>query len=69
MTEKEKGGKKGAGGYAGKRSIYRLKDGHIERSRQQCPKCGPGTFLGVHKDRTSCGKCGYTEFKQAKAAA
>jgi small subunit ribosomal protein S27Ae len=28
-----------------------------------CPKCGPGVFLANHKDRESCGKCGYTEKK------
>ena len=27
-----------------------------------CPKCGPGIFLGKHKDRQTCGKCGYTVF-------
>jgi ubiquitin-small subunit ribosomal protein S27Ae len=27
-----------------------------------CPKCGPGIFLGKHKDRKSCGKCGYAIF-------
>jgi len=26
-----------------------------------CPKCGPGVFMGKHKDRTVCGKCGYME--------
>ncbi|MCD6403782.1 MAG: 30S ribosomal protein S27ae, partial [Nanoarchaeota archaeon] len=26
--------------------------------------CGPGVFLAEHKDRFSCGKCGYTEFKK-----
>ena len=26
-----------------------------------CPKCG--ARLAAHKDRMSCGKCGYTEFK------
>ena len=29
-----------------------------------CPKCGPGVFMAVHKDRVSCGKCGYTEFNK-----
>jgi small subunit ribosomal protein S27Ae len=29
-----------------------------------CPKCGPGVFLAEHKNRTACGKCGYTEFKK-----
>ena len=28
-----------------------------------CPKCGPGMFLANHKDRLSCGKCGYMEKK------
>ncbi len=27
-----------------------------------CPKCGPGIFLALHKDRKCCGKCGYTLF-------
>lgn len=26
-----------------------------------CPKCGPGVRLAEHKDRISCGKCGYME--------
>jgi len=26
-----------------------------------CPKCGEGTFLANHKDRMTCGKCGYME--------
>jgi len=29
---------------------------------KHCPKCGPGNFLGTHKDRLHCGTCGYTEF-------
>ncbi|MFH2020320.1 MAG: 30S ribosomal protein S27ae [archaeon] len=32
--------------------------------RKSCPKCGSGVFMGEHKNRTSCGKCGYTEFKK-----
>ena len=43
---------------------YEISDGKIVRKRQFCPKeeCGPGVFLAVHKDRVSCGKCGYTKF-------
>ncbi len=29
---------------------------------KHCIKCGPGVLLAQHKDRMSCGKCGYTEF-------
>ncbi len=28
-----------------------------------CPKCGSGVKLADHKDRRSCGKCGYFEKK------
>ncbi|MFH1780259.1 MAG: 30S ribosomal protein S27ae [Candidatus Micrarchaeota archaeon] len=33
--------------------------------RKACPKCGAGTNLAEHKDRLSCGKCGYMEKKNA----
>ena len=36
-------------------------DGTLTRNAEFCPKCGPGVFLAVHKDRKSCGRCGYTE--------
>jgi len=32
----------------------------IERAKN-CPKCGPGMYLGIHKDRVYCGKCHYME--------
>ena len=44
--------------------FYEVKDGKISRKNQACPKCGKGTFLANHKDRLSCGKCGYTSFKK-----
>ena len=40
---------------------YKIEGDQILRERN-CPKCGPGVFLGKHKDRISCGKCGYSEF-------
>ena len=44
--------------------MYEVEDGELNRKRRNCPKCGEGVFLGVHEDRVSCGKCGYTEFKE-----
>jgi small subunit ribosomal protein S27Ae len=38
----------------------------VSRERKNCPKCGMGIFLAEHKNRYSCGKCGYTEFKSKK---
>lgn len=46
-----------------KYSKYTISSGKLERAKT-CPKCGPGIFLGIHKDRTHCGKCGYTEFNK-----
>ena len=36
----------------------------LPTARKTCPKCGEGVFLAEHKNRVSCGKCGYTEFKK-----
>ncbi len=29
-----------------------------------CPRCGAGTWLAEHKDRSTCGKCKYSETKK-----
>lgn len=47
-----------------KSSQYEIKEGKLERKRASCPKCGAGVFLAEHKDRLSCGKCGYTKWKK-----
>jgi ubiquitin-small subunit ribosomal protein S27Ae len=49
-----------------KREVFKVEGGKIVRQRKSCPKCGDGVFLAEHKDRVSCGKCGYTEFKGNK---
>jgi len=46
------------------RKYYEIQEGKIVRKRRFCPRCGPGVFLAEHKDRYSCGKCGYTEYKR-----
>ena len=46
------------------REVFKVDGGKIARQRRHCPKCGDGVFLGEHKNRVSCGKCGYTEFKK-----
>ena len=43
--------------------FFKIEGKDINRIRKHCPKCGPGVFLADHKNRFSCGKCGYTEFK------
>ena len=49
---------------ASKRDAYTVEGDKLVRTKPVCPKCGPGVFMAVHKDRVSCGKCGYTEFNK-----
>ena len=44
-------------------NVYEISGESITRKNKSCPKCGVGTFLANHKDRSSCGKCGYMEKK------
>lgn len=46
-----------------KTEMFKVEGDKISRQRRHCPKCGPGVFLAEHKNRISCGRCGYTEFK------
>jgi len=48
------------------KSLYSIEGGVLKRKTEFCPKCGPGVFLAKHKNRVSCGKCGYTEFIKAE---
>lgn len=47
-----------------KSDAYEVKGDALSRTKPVCPKCGPGVFMATHKDRVSCGKCGYTEFNK-----
>jgi len=42
--------------------LYSVEGSSVKRLRKPCPKCGNGTFLAQHKNRLTCGKCGYTEY-------
>ncbi len=42
-------------------SKYNIQGDAVTRERF-CPRCGPGIFLMVTKDRVYCGKCHYSEF-------
>ena len=62
MADKKKDAKPAAKEES-KRHLYKVEGNRVVRSRRACPKCGPGVFLAEHKDRASCGHCGYTEKK------
>ncbi len=41
---------------------YKAEGDSVSRLKKSCPKCGQGVFMAQHKDRSTCGKCRYTEF-------
>ena len=61
MADKKKENKKTK--RINKSNFYKIENDKIVRTHKFCPKCGTGVFLSEHKDRFSCGKCGYTEMK------
>jgi len=46
--------------------LYKVSGESLERLKKECPRCGKGYFMAEHKDRLSCGNCGYTTFKAPK---
>jgi len=42
-----------------------FKTSKLTRKSNFCPRC-KGIFLANHKDRKSCGSCGYTEYIKKK---
>ena len=44
--------------------LYKVDDTTATRLKKECPRCGKGYFMAEHKDRMSCGNCGYTTFRQ-----
>ncbi len=45
-------------------SFYDVSKEKVTRKKKDCPRCGKGVFMAEHKNRNTCGKCGFTEFKQ-----
>ena len=41
--------------------MYKISGDKLERLNKPCPKCGKESYLAAHKDRLTCGKCGYME--------
>lgn len=44
---------------------YKIEGNKLKKERF-CPRCGPGVFLMVTKDRVYCGKCHYTSFDKTE---
>lgn len=61
-NEKENKKKNQKGVYA----LYKIENDKISRLRPTCERCGSGYFMANHKDRYTCGHCGFTRYKQIK---
>lgn len=44
---------------------YKVEGDKVSRGKT-CPKCGAAVFLAQHKNRLTCGKCGYSEILSSK---
>ncbi|GAB6284478.1 MAG: hypothetical protein STSR0009_06780 [Methanoregula sp.] len=44
--------------------FFKVEGNKVTTTKKYCPRCGPGVMMADHKDRVTCGKCGYTEFKK-----
>jgi len=44
-------------------NVYKFFEGAKSKNKS-CPKCGAGVYMAKHKNRDSCGKCGFTEFNK-----
>lgn len=53
--------KKAPGAGRSRIALYKVEGERLARAGKFCPKCGPGIFMAGHKDRATCGKCGYME--------
>ncbi|MBI2184873.1 MAG: 30S ribosomal protein S27ae [Thaumarchaeota archaeon] len=43
--------------------FYKVSGAELTRLKKECPRCGKGFFLAEHRDRLTCGNCGYSSFK------
>ena len=50
----------------GVNTLYKIEGEKVTRLRPTCERCGPGYFMAKHKDRYTCGHCGFTRYKQAE---
>jgi len=66
MAGKEKKGKKERKPRRSSKlySLYKVAGDKFGSRPPNCPKCGKGVTMAVHKDRRVCGKCKYTEFSK-----
>jgi small subunit ribosomal protein S27Ae len=48
--------------------LYKVDGDSLTRMRKECPRCGKGYFMAQHRNRLTCGHCGYTTYPQKSQA-
>ena len=48
----------------GVHAMYKVEGIKVSRARPTCERCGAGYFMADHRDRYTCGHCGFTRYKQ-----
>ena len=66
MADEKKQEVKKRKGIVKSHTLYEIKGDSIVRKNRSCPKCGAGQYMAKHNSRSTCGKCGYTEFSSKK---
>ncbi len=44
-------------------TLYKVEGDKAVRLRPTCERCGVGYFMADHKNRFTCGHCGFTRYK------
>jgi len=47
-------------------ALYKIENNKVSRLRPTCERCGAGYFMANHKNRYTCGHCGFTRYKLIK---
>ncbi len=50
----------------GVHSLYKAEGDKVTRLRPVCERCGPGYFMADHRNRYTCGHCGFTRYKRVE---
>ena len=52
---------------ANRGQLYSVEGDRLVRKNEFCPRCKKGVFMARHADRSSCGRCGWTEWNPGSA--
>jgi small subunit ribosomal protein S27Ae len=47
-------------------ALYKIEGEKVARLRPTCERCGTGYFMADHRDRYTCGHCGFTRYKRSE---